>query len=256
MLDRERADAQERRPYGGGRRLRQLHQLPLRMAQKHAMPGEDHRAFGSGQGLGGLPRLVEVDVTVQLVAGEVQVLRGDALRIGLLDVLADIDQDGTRPAGGGDVERLVDDARQLVDPGHEVAVLGDGAGCADDVRFLERVAPNLGADDLPGDGDHRHRVHVGGAESRDQVQGARTGRGEHDSRLARGAGVAVGHVRGALLMADQDVLEVGVLGQVLVDRQVGAARVAKDVLDTFALQRFQDHVGSGQLVAGSFLVEK
>src|SRR5437879_12229411 len=109
------------------------------MAQEDAMPGEDHRSFGSGQRLGGLPRLVEVDVTVQLVTGEVQVLRGDALRIGLLDVLADIDQHGTRPAGGGDVKRLVDDARQLVDPGHEVAVRRDGGGRGEYLRFLARV---------------------------------------------------------------------------------------------------------------------
>jgi hypothetical protein len=52
-------------------------------------------------------------------------------------------------------------------------------------------------------------------------------------------------MRGPLLVADQDVLELGVLVEVLVDGQVRAAWVAEDVFDTFALQRFEDHVGSG-----------
>src|SRR5690242_17841250 len=42
------------------------------------------------------------------------------------------------------------------------------------------------------------------------------------------------------------------LREVLVERQVGAAWVAEDVLDTFALQRLQHHVGSGHCLAGSF----
>jgi hypothetical protein len=52
-------------------------------------------------------------------------------------------------------------------------------------------------------------------------------------------------VGGALLVANQDVLQLRKLVEVLVDRQVGAAWVAEDVLDTFALQRFQHHLGSG-----------
>jgi len=35
-------------------------------------------------------------------------------------------------------------------------------------------------------------------------------------------------MRGALLVANQDVLELGMLGEVLVDRQVGTARVAEE----------------------------
>ena len=95
--------------------------------------------------------------------------------------------------------------------------------------------------------DHRHGIHVCGGQPGNEVQRAGPGGGEHDAWLAAGAGVAVGHVRGPLLVPDQDVFELGMLGQVLVDGQVGAARVAEDVLDTLALQRLQDHVRSGQL---------
>jgi hypothetical protein len=58
----------------------------------------------------------------------------------------------------------------------------------------------------------------------------------------------------ALLVPDQDVLQVWELVKVLVDGQVGAAWVAEDVFDTFALQRFEDHFGSGHFLAGSLRI--
>src|SRR4029077_1688907 len=143
----------------------------------------------------------------------------------------DVDQHGAGAAGGRDVERFVDHARQLVDVGDQVAVLGDGAGGADDVGFLEGIAPDLSAGDLAGDGDHRHRVHVCGREPGDEVQRAGRRGGEHNTRFAAGAGVAVGHVRRALLVPHEDVLELGVIRQVLVDGQVGAAGVAEYQFD-------------------------
>ncbi len=48
----------------------------------------------------------------------------------------------------------------------------------------------------------------GGWQGRDGVGGAGAGGHEHDARLAGGAGVAVGHVAGALLVAGEDELEV------------------------------------------------
>src|SRR5207253_10778386 len=106
---------------------------------------------------------IEIDVAVQPVAREVEVFGVDAFRLRLLDVLADVDQHRAGASGGGDVERLVDDAGQLVDLRHQVAVLGHGAGRADDIRLLEGIASDLRAVDLAGDRDHRHRVHVRGA---------------------------------------------------------------------------------------------
>src|SRR5438445_13313282 len=54
-------------------------------------------------------------------------------------------------------------------------------------------------------------------------------------------------MRGPLLVPNQDVLEPGVLRQVLVDRQVGAARIAEYQFDSLALQRLQHYVRSSHL---------
>jgi hypothetical protein len=58
---------------------------------------------------------------------------------GELHVLRNIDHDRTRPAGRGDAERLVQNARQIVDVLHQPVVLGAGPRDADRIAFLERV---------------------------------------------------------------------------------------------------------------------
>ena len=72
---------------------------------------------------------------------------GDDLRLGrvlgarllLEGVLRDVDVDRSRTAGPGDVERLGEDAGQLVRVADEVVVLGHRQGDAVDVDLLERV---------------------------------------------------------------------------------------------------------------------
>jgi hypothetical protein len=78
----------------------------------------------------------------------------------------------------------------------------------------------------------------------DHVQRARAAGGEADADFAGGAGVAVGHVAGALLVADQDVVELGVAGQGVVDGQVGAAGVAEDQVNAFSFKGSQQQFSS------------
>src|SRR5690606_27629013 len=58
------------------------------------------------------------------------------------DVLGNVDEHRSGPAGGGDGERFVDDAGQVPGVLDQVVVLGDGPGDADDVRLLEGVGPD------------------------------------------------------------------------------------------------------------------
>ena len=94
---------------------------------------------------------------------------------------------------------------------HQVAVLDDGQGDAGDVGLLEGVEPDEMAAHLSGDGHHGHAVHVGVGDGGDQVGGAGAGGGQADAHLARGPGVAVGRVARALLVPDQDVVDVEIV---------------------------------------------
>jgi hypothetical protein len=54
-------------------------------------------------------------------------------------------------------------------------------------------------------------------------------------------------VHGALLVPDQDVLDLVLLEQLVVDVEDRAARVAEDVLDAFVLEAADDDFRAGEL---------
>ena len=108
-------------------------------------------------------------------------------------------------------------------------VLGDRHGDAGDVDFLKGVGAEHFAADLAGDADDRRRIEHGGGDAGDHVGCAGAGGGHGDADSARGARVAVGHVRGALFVADEDVVELG-FAQRVVDGKNRAARIAENVL--------------------------
>src|SRR5690606_39513751 len=115
----------------------------------------------------------------------------------------EVDQDRAGPARRRQVERLVDDVRDLVGGGDQIGVLGAVHRQAGGVGLLEGVASDGGGADLPGDGHQRGGVHLGVLEGGDQVGGAGTRGGEHDADPAGGHGVALCHVAGALLVTDR-----------------------------------------------------
>ncbi len=128
---------------------------------------------------------------------------------GLLGVLGDVDEDGAGAAGGGDLEGEPDGRGDVFGAGDEEVVLGDGQGDAGDVDFLEGVGAEDFRGDLAGDRDHGDGIEHGGGDAGDEVGGAGAGGGHADADAAGGAGVAIGHVRGALLVADEDVVDGG-----------------------------------------------
>ena len=72
------------------------------------------------------------------------------------------------------------------------------------------------------------------------------GRRHHHSRLARGAGIALGSEDPPLLVPRQDRADpVAIARQRLVQRHAGTARVGEDDLDSMTRQRLDQHVGPG-----------
>ena len=64
--------------------------------------------------------------------------------------------------------------------------------------------------------------------------------------LSRGAGVAVGHVGCALLVADEDVVDGGEFSEGVVDGEDGAAGVAEDGGGAFAGEGGPEDFGAGK----------
>ena len=65
--------------------------------------------------------------------------------------------------------------------------------------------------------------------------------------LAGGARIAFRRVDGALLVADEDVLDPVLLEQLVVDRQHGAAGIAEDMLDALVGESLQHNLGACHL---------
>src|SRR5262249_29319436 len=149
-----------------------------------------------------------------------------------LHVLGHVDDDRPGPAGGGDVERRLDDARDVLGARDQVVVLGDGPAHLDDRRLLEGVAADDGGADLPGDGDDRAGVHLGVGQAGDEVGRPGPAGGQADADLAGAAGVALGGEAAALLVPRQDGAQAGGGGRPgLGGGGAGAAGAGGDELD-------------------------
>ena len=123
-------------------------------------------------------------------------------------------------------------------------MLGYRQGNAGNVHFLERIGAQHLAGDVAGDADDRNRIQHGGGDAGDQICCSGPAGGDGHAHLARGAGVAVGHVRGALFVADEDVVD-GELAQRVVSGQDGPAGIAEDGGDALADEGGPDDFCSG-----------
>src|SRR5579864_2463608 len=218
--------------------------------------GAGHHDAVSGKNQGTLGGVEKLDGALELGLVVVQALAlGRKLRRGrvpveiaggLLRVLGDVDENGARAAGTGDDERLANGARDIFGAGDHHIVFGDGHGDAGNVDFLEGVGAEQLAADLSGDADDWRRVEHGGGDAGDHVGSAGAGSGHGDSYAAAGTRVAVGHVRGALFVADENVVQLG-LAERVIDRKNRAAGVTEDVLHAEACQRFAENFRTGEL---------
>ncbi len=134
-----------------------------------------------------------------------------------------------------DLEGVADRGRDVLGLVDEEIVLGHGQRDAGNIDFLKRVRAEHLAGDIAGDADHGNGIEHGGGDAGDEVGCAGTAGGDGHADLARGARVAVGHVRGALLVAYEDVVD-GKLAQRVVDGKNGSARVPEDLGNALAYQ--------------------
>jgi hypothetical protein len=148
----------------------------------------------------------------------------------------------------------VDDRRQLVDVLDQPVVLGAGARDTDRIGFLERVRADQRGRNLASQADERDRIHQGVLQRRHGIGGAGTRRDQHDADLAGGAGIAFGRVAGALLVADEDVLDVILLEDLVIDRQHRATGIAEEVLDAIVLERADDNFRASHTILVRLLV--
>ena len=244
---RKGAEPHQRR---GDREAGELDQLAQQVARRlagidHAAAGVEQRPLGMRHQLDRLLDLLDVALHFRLVAGVREILRLGIDALGELDVLRDVDHDRTGPAAGGDMERLVQHARQILDALDQIIVLGARPRDADGVAFLERVVADQMRRHLAGDADDRDRVAQRVGQAGDRIGGAGTGGDQHAADLAGRARIAFRRMHRALLVPHQDVLHLVLREDRVVDRQHRAARITEQMLHALVGERLDHHFGAG-----------
>ena len=236
--------------------LGEAHQRRGTLRRDDAAAGPDQRTLGAGQDARRLGDLLVGRGGTGVAFG---LDERDVARVGH-GFGRHLDLHGARPAGLELVERFVNGLRRFLG-GHDAAdVLGYGAdGVLLVVDLMEH--PAIHADevtlDLTADDEDGRRRGVGGAQSRRCVQQARPRHHQRRAHLSAGAGVAVGHVGGGLLVARGDEADAGHV----VERVEGVVQLyagqSKNHADAFKVQRAHQglaagHRGHNNTFLGSF----
>ena len=231
----ERAARHQRGDDGDAQLDRERAQFLGRVGPHDAATGIDDGPARHGDEVERLADHLAVATDRRLVAGQLHLLGPVPVARLVEDVLGDVDQHGAGAAGRGDVERLLDGAGDPLDGGHELVVLGDRHRDARDVRLLEGIRTDGGRGDLSRDGQHRNRVHHRVTQPGDQVRGGGTRGDDADTDATGGVGVPLRHVDGALLVANEDVMEFRI-DQRVVGRENRPTRIAEDRVDAELLE--------------------
>jgi hypothetical protein len=229
--------------------LDQLRQLLRRVGQQDAAADIEQGLLGAGQGqqdaVGGL--VVDRGLLQHLGVGLEAIEQGD-LDLHREDVHRHRDQHRAGPAAGGQLEGLLQDLGEQVGALHPPGALDERAvdlelrGVGVEVDLLVRMLAVIVAGNVAGDHHHRDGVQrrVGHAGRGVGQAGAEVA--EHHGGLLLDPRIAVGGVRGDLLVTHIDELDRAV-GQGGQHGDVGVAAQAEQVADAPVLEVFHQLVG-------------
>ena len=220
-------------------------QLFFRMAQHHSLAEDHERLLGVVQKGHGLVHGLVRNLGVRDVAADEAAFLEMEIRQAHLRVLGKVQHNGAGAAGTGNVEGAGHGPGHLVGGADLVVPLADGGGEADDVGLLEGVRSQGGGGNLAGDDYHRGGVRHGIGHAGNHIGGSGAGGHNDHAGLSRDAGVALGRVDGALLVAYQHVMDhIFIVAELVVHRHNLASGIPEDGFYTFCLQGAPEGFGT------------
>ena len=146
---RHAPQAQKRAGDGGGKPLANCADFVCHVAPHHAAAHENKGAFGLFYGFHRRVDFLRVAGVVAVVAFKANFHRVFVFDFRIKNVLGNVDNHRAGAARAGDKKRLLNDPGQSFCVLHQIIMLGDGGCNAANVRFLERILPNVGVAHLP-----------------------------------------------------------------------------------------------------------
>ena len=165
-------------------------------------------------------------------------------RCGHLDILGNVDDHRPRPSLGRDMEGFLHDGRQIGGLFDQIIMFGAMARDADRVGFLKGVGADQIGRDLAGYDNHRNAVHQRVGDAGHGIGGAGPRCDQHDTRFPGRARIAFGHMRRALFVAHQDVLDLVLFVQRVVNGKHSAARIAEHGIHAKVQEGLYQYVGA------------
>ena len=227
----------------------QLQELLVGMGLDDAATDVEHRLLCLDDHASCLTHLLGVWASDRAVAGQIDHRRPLKGGHGLQRILGDVNQHRSWTSGGGDMECLGNCARNLSGIGDQEVVLGDGHRDAADIRLLKGVCADGLTGHLTGDGNDRHRIHVGISDRGDEIGGARTRGGHTHTYSSSGLGVTLRRMPSTLLMTHQNVPYLRGVHQWVVCGKDRPTRDTEDDVHSGVLHRADEALGTGDLVA-------
>ena len=240
---------------GGAGRAAEPHQFPqgsgrVRSGVDHAAAAVHDRSPGPLQQRHGPANLRQIGLDARTIGamwllGRRRVGRGSDQHI-----LRQVDHHRPWPTAGGDGERLVDDARQVLPALHQIVVLRRRAGDSCRIGLLEGVIADQMRRHLACEADHGDTVHQRVDQAGHGIGGTWPAGDQHDTDLARGSGIAFRRVHRRLLVPHEDVADGVLVEDRVVNRQHCTAWIAEHDLHALILQGLEQDFGAGPVGAG------
>ena len=208
----------------------------------HPPAGIDDRPLRGRKQIDGLGNGRRVGLRLRAVAAVDHLVLFEIAALGLQHVLRQVHHHRPRSSVNGDVEGLVQSARQIADRTDEIVVFCAGPRDAGGIRLLKGVVADQVGRHLPRPPDERDGIHQGIGQAGHCVGRPRSGGDQHHARFAGRAGIALRRMHRGLLVPDQDVAQAVLLKQGVIDRQHRAARISENDLYALVDQRLDDHL--------------
>ena len=153
--------------------------------------------------------------------------------------------DGHAALGDGDADRLLENARQVIDVGDQLDIVRAFDEQLLGMGLLEVGPADLDARDVGGDRQHRHAAAMAVEQAVDQVQVARAAAAGAHRELAAEMRLGAGSEGAGLLVAHMHPFDGVGSAQRIADAVQRVAGDAVDALDARRLQGLDDQVGTG-----------
>ena len=165
-----------------------------------------------------------------------------------LHILRNIDNHRPRTAIRRDIERLVQNPRQIFHRPHQIIMLRAVSRNAHRIAFLKRIRPDQMRRHLPGNANQRDGIKHRIGQPRHGIGRPRTRCHKHTANLAGRPRIPFSSMHSTLLVPHQNVLHLVLLEHCVINRQNSPAGIAENMFDALILQNLKHHLRAAHLL--------